>query len=368
MHGDIYYKVALCSIPNIGSVLAKRLVSYTGSVEAVFKEKKRNLEKIPGIGVFKAKSILNEVDFVKVEDELRFIENYNVAPIFYLDKNYPRNLKECDDGPLMLFLKGNIDLQNKKIISIVGTRNASKYGEEFCEKFISDIKARYDNVIVLSGLAYGIDIVAHRVALKNNISTIGVLGHGLATLYPSIHRNTAKEMLENGGLLSEFLSFEKPERARFVRRNRIIAGLADATIVVESAIKGGALLTADMANSYYKEVFAVPGRVGDKYSEGCNMLLKSSQANMIESIDDFEYMMGWEDKAKQPVQAELFSDITNDEQQILLILEQFDEASVDFIAAQIKNEVHKVSVMLLQMEFKGMVVAIPGNRYRKSIK
>jgi len=254
----LVYKIAISLIPGVGTVTAKKLIAYAGSIEAVFNEPASKLEKIPGVGSFLAKKVTTPGIIEKAEKEFEYIQKKNIKALYYLDEDYPERLKHCPDAPIILFLQGNLNLNQEKVISIVGTRNATERGKDICNKLVSDLAERKHNVVIVSGLAYGIDICSHKAALKNNLPTAAVLGHGLKTLYPASHKSVANEILKEGALISDFMSYEWAEKNNFVKRNRIIAGLADATIVVESAPKGGALITADLANSYNRDVFAFP--------------------------------------------------------------------------------------------------------------
>jgi len=359
------YKIGISQIPGVGSVLAKKLIAYTGSIEAVFKEKKKNLLKIPGIGTTLADLIVNHQNLERAEAEIEFINRYEIRYYFYLDEEYPVRLKQCPDAPIMLFSKGDIDFNKEKVISIVGTRNATDYGKEFCVKLINDLSQRHKNLIVVSGLAYGIDICAHRAALKYNVPTIAVLAHGLSTLYPAVHRNSARDIVNNGALVTDFTSEVKPERNNFVKRNRIIAGLADATIVVESASEGGALITADLANSYNRDVFAYPGRVNDEWSKGCNKLIKTNKAAMIESFEDLEYIMGWDSTSKnESRQLALFQNLLPDEQQVVDLLKEENNLMIDIMCLRVDMPVSKLSPLLLKLEFMGLIKSLPGKVYR----
>jgi DNA processing protein len=362
---SLKHKIALGLIPRIGDINARKLVSHFGSVEAVFYEPYRNLIKIPGIGSEIAKYITDRSYLDAAEKEADYITKNNIRSYFYLDNDYPFRLRQCDDSPVIFFFMGNADLNAAKILSVVGTRNASTRGKEICEKIIGGLAAGHPDLIIVSGLAYGIDIASHRAALANNLQTIGVLGHGFKTTYPSIHAQTARIMVKNGGLLTDFLSDALPERNNFLKRNRIIAGLSDATLVVESGIKGGALITADIANSYNRDVFAVPGRPDDQWSSGCNSLIRNNKAALIESSDDIEYFLNWNpDKSKPPVQRTLFSDLDENEKIIYELLMQQSELTIDSICRSLEIPVYKLSSMLLQMEFKGLVKCYPGNVYR----
>jgi DNA processing protein len=361
----LQYKIGISQIPGVGSIIAKKLIAYTGSIEAVFKEKKKNLLKIPGIGKTLAEVIVNHQNLEKAHAEIDFIQRYNIRYHFYLDEDYPARLKQCPDAPIMLFCKGDVDFNKDKVISIVGTRNATDYGKEICTKLVSDLAQRHQNLIIVSGLAYGIDICAHRAALKNNIPTIAVLAHGLATLYPAVHRSSAKEIVNNGALVSDFTSDIKPERNNFIKRNRIIAGLADATIVVESGAEGGALITADLANSYNRDVFAIPGRTNDEWSKGCNNLIKENKAAMIETVEDIEYQLGWDSsKANTHVQMSLFQDLAPDEQLLVNLLKEENNLMIDILCLRADMPVHKASALLLNLEFMGLIKSLPGKIYR----
>lgn len=352
-------------IPGIGGILARNAIAYVGSVEGVFSEPLSSLLKIPGIGEVNARRIKNHDIFSIAEKEVKFIQKYGIDVLFYTDKNYPRRLKNCIDAPILIYKKGNMNLDENRIISIVGTRNATDYGKQLCDDLIQQFSARNYSIVVVSGLAYGIDIQAHKSALKHNIPTVGVVAHGLDKLYPSLHAETAKKMLENGGLVSDFPSNTKIDPANFIRRNRIIAGLADATIVIESAVKGGALITADIASSYNRDVFAFPGRAGDVYSKGCNQLIKNSGATLIESIDDLEFFMGWENSGKEKVvQSSLFVELTPDEEKIVDLLREHGDLFIDQISSEMAMPVSRVSATLLNLEFKNILLALPGKMYK----
>jgi DNA processing protein len=364
MEEILKYKIALSLIPNIGDILAKRLVSYCGSVEAVFEEKKSSLEKIPGIGSVYADSIINHAIFKRAEEEIKFIENNQITPLFYLDANYPKRLTHCEDSPIMLYFKGNTNLNSEKIISIVGTREATEYGKKVCEKLISDLSIH--SPVIVSGLAYGIDICAHKSALQNNLATIGVFAHGLDRIYPTLHKSVAQKMLENGGWLCDFTSQTVPNRENFPRRNRIVAGIADATIVIESKVGGGSLITADIANSYNRDVFAFPGKVDDVCSEGCNNLIKQNKAALIQSAADIVYILGWEKSKKisAPQQKKLFIELSAEEELIVNVLKEKDSVTIDDLCFAAKMPMGKVSALLLTLEFTGIIKSLPGKAYR----
>jgi len=363
---QLKYKIGISLIPGIGSVNAKKLIAYTGSIDGVFKEKKKNLLKIPGIGEFLAEQIVNQKVLDIAEKEIGFIDKHKVNHLFYLDENYPVRLKNCEDAPVVIFYKGEVDFNQPKVLSIVGTRNATDYGKDCCNKLIDDLKSHKHEVLIVSGLAYGVDICAHRAALRCGLDTVAVLAHGLSTLYPSLHKATAKEICMHGALLTDFISNTLPDRNNFVKRNRIIAGLADATVVIESGIKGGALITADIANSYNRDVMAFPGRTNDPYSRGTNWLIKTNKAAMIENIDDLEYLLGWDSpsQATEARQTQLFVELSEEEQKIADLLREQGELAIDLISLQINLPVSKVSAMLLNLEFAGVVRSLPGKVYR----
>jgi len=358
------YQIALTLLPGVGDVLGKKLVAYCGGVEAVFREKRKNLEKIPGIGDKLVEAILSQNVFSRVDEEIDFIEKNNIQPLFYLHKNYPARLKNCVDSPIMLYFKGTCDLNGQKAISVVGTRNATNYGKEVCEKIIKGLSAY--NVIIVSGLAYGIDTCAHRHALENNMKTVAVLGHGLDRVYPYLNRGLAEKMIDQGGLLSEFMSQTQPDRENFPRRNRIIAGMTDGTLVIEAAKSGGALITAEIANSYNRDVFSVPGRIGDTWSEGCNALIKSNKAHLVQSAEDIAYIIGWinNNVAKPKIQRELFIELSPDEEKVIEILRSAETMGIDDVSFNTELPTSKVSSTLLNLEFQGLVKVLPGKVYK----
>jgi DNA processing protein len=351
-------------LPGVGDITAKNLIAYCGSTEEVFKANKKTLEKIPGIGTVLIDVISNgeiQSDALKrAEEEIKFIEKEKITVLFFTDKNFPYRLKQCDDAPVLLYNKGNADLNAEKIISIVGTRNATNYGRKTTEKIIKDLSPF--SPLIVSGLAYGIDIVAHRAALKNNLQTVGVLAHGLDLLYPAEHANTAKQMTEQGGLLTEFISQTEMVPEFFPRRNRIVAGLADATIVIESKKSGGSLITADIANSYSREVFAVPGRLDESSSEGCNQLIKANKAMLIQSAEDIVKALNWDVQTKKPkqMQAELFKNLSGEEELLVNILKEKKGVHIDELSVVSNLPINKTATLLLNLEFSGIVKSLPG--------
>ncbi len=322
------------------------------------------LEKIPGIGAKTATSILAKNTFDRAEVEIQFIERYKIQPLFFTDHLYPKRLNNCYDAPAMLYFKGNTDLNNQKVIAIVGTRNATSVGKAFCDKLISGLQQH--GLLVASGLAYGIDIAAHKAALNHKVATVGVLGHGLDRIYPALHRPYAERMLEEGGLLTEFPSQTNPDRSNFPKRNRIIAGIADAVIVVEAAKSGGALITAEIANSYNRDVFAVPGRLDDEFSEGCNFLLKTNRANLLTRVEDIEYLMGWLDQkiGKKKMQTSLFLELNPEEQKIIDLINNLGPIAFDDLQMHLNVSQSKLALTLLHLEMQSIIVSLPGKVYR----
>ncbi len=367
MAGDLIYKIALSLIPGIGSITAKSLLAYTGSAEQVFKEKVKALRQIPGVGSILANNIIHSDVMSRAGQEMEFLLKNQVKALFYLDADYPQRLLGCADAPIILYVKGNPWLNCPKAISMVGTRHATEYGRIMVDQFIGALAERGYQMLIISGLAYGIDIQSHKSALRTGLPTVGVLGHGLDKLYPTLHASVAREMIENnGGLVSDFLSQAPIDRTNFLRRNRIIAGLSDATIVVQSAKKGGALVTADIANSYNRDVFAFPGRVGDLYAEGCHFLIKSNRAALIETVTDLEYVMNWSASQSQSVAIQqcLFYDFNPEEKLIVDLLRNEGETAIDLICIKTRLPMNKVSPTLLNLEFAGLIKGLPGKVFK----
>lgn len=363
------YQIALTMIPGIGDITARNLLQAMGSEELIFKSDRMHLRNKTGLSSKLIDEIRNPAIFEKAAKELSFIERNNISTYFINEEHYPDRLRECADAPVLLYYKGNFDFNANKIISIVGTRQATNYGISFCESFLKEIFDALPDTLIVSGLAYGIDIQAHRSALKYNLPTIGVLAHGLDIIYPSVHRQTASEMVNNGGLLTEFSSETEPDRHNFVRRNRIVAGMADAVIVVESDEKGGSLITAEIANSYCKDVFAVPGKITDRYSRGCNKLIASHKADLFKSTEYFLQQMGWDNtsatKKQAAKQQELFTILTPEEQKIADKLSQQEGVHIDQLSRDLNIPVYQLFTTLLEMEMKGIIRNTPGNLYIK---
>lgn len=363
---DLLYQIGFTLIRGIGNIIGRQILNTLGDASLIFQEKKHLLECIPGL----SRRILAEIHhpeiFRRAERELLFIEKNKIKPYFITDEDYPFRLKDCVDAPLLFFFKGNADLNSGKIISLVGTRNATSYGKEIIDRLIQDIRQQFPDLLIVSGLAYGIDILAHRAALKEQLPTVAVLAHGLDRIYPPTHRNTAVEMLAHGGLLTDFLSETNPDRQNFVKRNRIIAGLADCTLVVESGAKGGSLITANIAASYNRDVYAFPGKVSDRYSQGCNALIKEQKGIMMCSAEDLFREMNWigTKKVKPPVQRSLPLDLIGDERMILELLIQEGSVQLNTLCSRLGLPMHKLSALLFELEMKGMITCLPGGIYQ----
>ncbi len=361
---DLTYQIALTLVPNIGDIHAKALINHFGNAKDIFSARKKELEALDGIGVIRASSIKGFHDFHKAEEEIKFIEKYKIVPLFITDEHYPQRLLNCYDSPSMLYYKGHADLNSSKIVAIVGTRNNNEYGKNICEKLIEELSG--EDVIIVSGLAFGIDCIAHKAALKNQLKTIGVLAHGLDMVYPSQNSGLAKQMIASGGLLTEFKSLTKPDRQNFPSRNRIVAGISDAVIVIETGIKGGSLITAELGNSYNKDVFAFPGRVNDIKSEGCNFLIKNNKAALITSANDLLENMGWKENKKITAkqQRELFIELTDDEKIVVSILQNQESIHIDDLYLKSKLNSSAVASALLMLEMQNIIASLPGKIYK----
>jgi DNA processing protein len=355
--------LTLKKVTNLGDGSIKKLIGEVGDAEAVLTEKTNNLLKIDGIGKVKVKDLHNPEHRKAAENELKFIQENNINYLMYDQHEYPEKLKHCIDGPVVLFSSGNIDLQHKKMLSIVGTRQVTRYGVQFCEELIETLAPV--NPVIVSGFAYGVDITAQRAAVKHNLQTVGCLAHGLNQIYPKTHKKYVAQIEENGGFFTDFWSTDTFDRKNFLARNRIIAGLSEATVVIESADKGGSLVTADIANSYNRDVFAVPGRAHDPLSKGCNMLIKTQRAHILTSAADLIYMLNWNpDKNIQPaVQKQLFVELDQQEKKIYNFLNANGKELLDVIALQCHIPTFKVASILLNMELKGVIKPLPGKLF-----
>lgn len=360
--------IALTLCPGIGHIGSKRLIEGMGSAVEVFRRRKDLPEILPGISAPIVAALDCPAAFLRAEQEMEFVEKNRISCLTLKDTDYPSRLRECEDAPLVLFFKGNTDFNRLRVINMVGTRRATDYGKQFCADFLHDMAALCPDVLVVSGLAYGIDIHAHRAALANRLSTVAVLAHGLDRIYPYVHRKTAVDMLENGGLLTEFLTETNPDRYNFVSRNRIVAGMCDATIVVESSDKGGSLITAELAEGYHRDCFAVPGRVSDAASIGCNQLIRDSKAALVQSAEDFVRAMGWmsatQSEKPEAVQRDLFPELTEEESNVVRILSGQGDLHINTLVVEANLPVNRMTALLFELEMKGVVKALVGGVYR----
>ncbi|CAM2731038.1 DNA processing protein [Flavobacterium succinicans] len=358
----LFSLLALQSVEGVGDIVAKKLIHHFGDAESVLQAKSQQLAAIDGVGAMLLKNLKEPNIYDKAQAELNFIQKNDINVSYFQDQTYPERLKHCFDSPLLLFSAGSIDLNNRKIISIVGTRQITSAGTEFCKKFIEDLAPL--NPIIVSGFAYGVDIVAHQLAMEHGLQTIGVLAHGLNQIYPKTHKKYMAKMEQNGGFLTEFWSSSNPDKENFVRRNRIVAGMSEATIVIESAEKGGSLITANMANDYNRDVFAVPGRVSDKYSQGCNMLIKTQKAQLLTSAADLVYHLNWDlQTPTKSIQKQLFVSLAPEEQKIYDYLLQSGKEMLDTIALACDLPIFRLSGILLNMELKGVIRPLPGKLF-----
>jgi DNA processing protein len=366
LNPDLYHTIALLRVEKVGDITARELIAHCGSAEAVFAASKKELLAVPNIGATIAENVKNFTDWKRIDAEMQFLERNDITATLYHEKAYPQRLTHFSDSPTILYRKGDWDAnKQERIVGIIGTRKPTNYGTAFTEKLVAALKPY--NVTIISGLAYGIDGVAHRSALEHSIPTVGVLAHGLQKLYPPAHEKMSQRMWqESGALLTEFPSGTEPDRENFPRRNRIVAGLCDCLVVAETATKGGSMITANIANEYNKDVFALPGRVGEGASGGCNLLIKSHKAALLESIDDLVYVMRWNEAAQQPtktVQAQLFLELTGDDKIIADALADRAEHAIDALAYRTAIPMSRLSGLLLSLEFSGLVRSLPGKRY-----
>jgi len=360
----IQHIIGLTLIEGVGHVLAKRMIAYCGGPKEVFEEKANKLLLVPGVGDFVARMVVNSSKVLdRAAKEIEFCIKNNVSIHSYFDEKYPNRLKNCEDGPAFIFVKGNADLNAHRMINIIGTREPSAYAKDFTEKLVSDL-APY-GITIVSGMAYGIDITAHRACLKNKVPTIGVVAHGLDRIYPQAHTNTATKMLEHGAVLSEFLTGNQPDKENFPKRNRVVAGMCDATVVIETGVKGGSMITARLANDYNRDVFALPGKPNDEKATGCNFMIKTNRAALFENATDIAQTMNWElpTNGKPLTQTSLFIELTDEEKSVTNLLSTKGKMMIDHISGELAQPVSKVSVTLLNLEFKGAVRSLPGKQY-----
>lgn len=365
---DLLYQLALTLVPNIGHVHAAELLNHYGKAAYIFSAKKSELARFPGIGAVRCNAIKQYNDFARVEEELRFIEKYHIKVLSIQEPDYPPKLKNCPDAPLLLFMKGNHEfLENQRIVSIVGTRKNTDYGKHVTHQLIEEL--REHNIIVTSGLAYGIDAIAHKEAVKAGIPTIGIVAHGLDRIYPAANKGLARQMVTAGGLLTEFISGTPPDKQNFPRRNRIVAGICDALVVVETDVNGGSIITAELANQYNRDVFAIPGNIHAAKSAGCNELIRKNKAALIRSGKDLVEMMNWNDTpgTRKPVKPlPLFPELSPDEKIIVGIIKDKNPSHIDDIRMKCGLTNSKIAQIVLKLEMEGVIHSLPGKRYRLS--
>lgn len=364
---ELLYRLALPLLPGIGCIGANKLLKTAGNATVLFEHCNELPDIVHGASP-KLKAVFNCPDMLRLcEAELLFAEKNHIACLTDADEAFPSRLRECDDAPIVLFYRGTTELNKRHVISMVGTRNATDYGKELCLRFMNELREMLPDVLIVSGLAYGIDIHSHRAALQNHLDTVGVLAHGLDRIYPAVHRRTAVEMISHGGLLTEFMSGTNPDRQNFIKRNRIVAGMSDATIVVESAAKGGSLITAEIAGSYQRDCFAFPGRITDLSSEGCNNLIRTNRAALLQSAEELVQAMGWDKKTELPqnVQRQLFPELTEEEQLVVSLLQkQQDGLQINTLVVESNIPVNRMTGILFELEMKGIIRLAAGGVYR----
>jgi len=359
---EIVNLIALTTVPKIGPVLAKQLIQKFGNAKEIFQADFRSLIKTPKVGPKIASNILNANTFALAKKELQLMKKNKIRCCTYLDQSYPLGLKHIPDAPLLLFYKGNIEAINEqRKIGIIGTRSPTNYGQQMLTELMQELSSF--NPVIISGLAYGIDTYAHNLALKNGMKTYGILGNGLKHVYPRSNLNLVKKMIRDGGVITEFTFHSQAEREHFPMRNRIIAALSDAIIVVESKKTGGSMITADFANQYNKDVFAIPGKNNDPFSEGCNFLIKSHRAHLLQNAKDLSYVMGWDEKQVKSRQPELFIQLNEEESKLIKIIREFPQIEIDGLALKANISLSKIAELTLNLEFKGIIRPIPGKRF-----
>lgn len=368
---EILYTMALTHTPRLNVINQRLLLDAAGSATAIFENRNDIKAILPDVSDTLQNVLLGmEAQLPKAEQELVWARSKRIQTICLNDENYPDRLRECQDAPLLIYYRGNANLNAVHVVSMVGTRQCTDYGKDLCKQFLRDLKKLCPDVLVMSGLAYGIDINAHRAALQEGLNTIGVLAHGLDQIYPRLHKDTAIQMMSQGGLLTEYMSGTPADKMNFVARNRIVAGMSDATIVVESASKGGSLITARIANDYNREVFAFPGRIGDKASAGCNDLIMNNEAHLISTAQDMMTLLGWQSaqemsSRRKAIQTELFQDLSPQEQAIMTVLESCDGKAINQISIETATPIGQLSALLFNMEMKGLVRLLSGGMYKK---
>ena len=370
MDQEIFYTMALTRLTNFNYQQALELYKTVGSAQLLFEHRNEigDIIKDASPRLMEALKDWNE-PMRRAEAEIRFMEEHRIRALTLTSDDYPQRLTECPDAPIIIYYTGNADLNQTRIISIVGTRRMTTYGEDLIRRFIRDLRQYCPEVLIVSGLAYGVDICAHKQALENGYPTVGVLAHGLDQIYPYRHREVAAKMINHGGLLTEFMSQTNADKPNFVRRNRIVAGMADAVILVESAAKGGGLITAEIAQSYARSVFAFPGNVGQPYSEGCNNLIRDNGAGLISNAEDFVKAMGWLDETRlqqaiaDGIERNLFPDLSPEEQQIVSLLQQTNGLQLNIITVKTGIPIGRLTALLFQLEMKGVVKPLAGGIY-----
>jgi DNA processing protein len=363
MNHQLLYQIALTLVDGIGAVQAKLLLEHFETAEAIFKAKKKDLSLIDGIGEIRASQIKLFSNFSGAEDEISFIEKHHIQPLFITNKHYPQKLFHCYDAPTMLYYRGTADLNHPKSISIIGTRTNTDYGKQVTEKIIEELQSH--NITIVSGLAFGIDAIAHKAAVKYNLPTVGVLAHGLDSIYPAQHKSLAKEMLLNGGVLTEFRKNTKADKHNFPKRNRIVAGMTNATVVIESSDRGGSIITAELAFNYNRDLFAVPGKINDSKSAGCLKLIQQNKAVLFTSTEQMLEELGWQEKTKSiKQQRELFIELSVDEKVIVNILKEKDVVSIDEIYLKSSLSSSSVAAAIFNLELQNVLQSLPGKMYK----
>lgn len=365
MQDSLLYQVALTLVPQVGPVQAKILLQHC-EPEEIFHAKRSWLEKLEGIGPVRAASIAGFAGFGEAEAEIRFIEKFRIRPLFLTDPAYPRRLLNCYDSPTLLYYRGEADLNAGKIVAMIGTRNHTDYGRQVTEKMVKDLAPH--GISIVSGLAYGVDALAHKAALRNNLPTIGVLAHGLDQVYPPDHTGLAKDMIrQGGGLLTEFRSGTKPDKHHFPTRNRVVAGMSDAVIVIETGSKGGSMITAELANNYNRDVFAIPGRLSDTKSSGCHYLVRSNKAVLLTEAEELLQLMNWDERKpsqkQKRLQRELFIELTPEEQVIMALLQEKESVHIDEMNNRCGLSSSTIAGAILRLELQGIILAKPGKLY-----
>ena len=355
---DLLYLIALKKTEMVGDITAKKLIGYFGSAKNVFNQPKQTIEKVPGVGDKISDKLLNPKWLKEAEIEMDFCRKNHIQIVTYLDADYPEYLRQCADSPVVFYRKGNIDLKNKRILAVVGTRQCSNYGMGFIDEFVKGLS--HLPVVIVSGFAYGIDITAHKAAIRHNVQTVACLAHGLNIIYPPVHAKYCTDMMQNGGFITDFGFLSPFNKANFLSRNRIIAGLAEATVVIETNIRGGSLVTTSIASSYGRPVFALPGKVTDMSSAGCNLLIHDNRAQALISAEQLIEDLKWDAPKPQAVQQELFVSLTEEEEMVLQYLKTNGKMALDDLTIGCGMPVFMISNILFQLELKGVVRSFPG--------